>query len=47
MTYVDGFLLAVPKSRWEDYKAMAALSGQVWKEHGALSYVECVGDDVP
>jgi uncharacterized protein YbaA (DUF1428 family) len=47
MSYVDGLLLAVPKSRWEDYKAMAALSGQVWMEHGALSYVECVGDDVP
>ncbi|MBZ9799186.1 DUF1428 domain-containing protein [Mesorhizobium sp. ES1-4] len=38
MSYVDGFVLAVPK---------ANLAGTVWKEHGALAYVECIGDDVP
>jgi uncharacterized protein YbaA (DUF1428 family) len=47
MPYVDGFLLAVPKSRIEDYKKLARTAGEVWKEYGALSYVECVADDVP
>ena len=47
MPYVDGFLVAVSKERIEDYKKLATLAGQVWKEHGALSYVECIADDVP
>ena len=47
MSYVDGFVLAVPRDRIEAYKAMAAIGGTVWKEHGALAYVECIGDDVP
>lgn len=47
MTYVDGFLLAVPKANIEAYKAMAETAGEVWKELGAIDYVECVGDDVP
>ncbi|OWK20953.1 RNA signal recognition particle 4.5S RNA [Mesorhizobium amorphae CCBAU 01583] len=47
MSYVDGFLLAVPKARLDDYKKLANTAGVVWKEHGALAYVECVGDDVP
>lgn len=47
MTYVDGFLLAVRKAKLDTYRQMAALGGQVWKEYGAIDYVECVGDDVP
>ena len=47
MTYVDGFLLAVPKARLDEYKDMARKASQVWMEHGALSYVEATGDDVP
>lgn len=47
MAYVDGFVLAVPKDRLEDYKAMARLGGTVWKEHGALAYVETIGEDTP
>ncbi|RRN65575.1 DUF1428 domain-containing protein [Caulobacter sp. 602-1] len=47
MAYVDGFVLAVPKDKLDDYKAMARLGAEVWMEHGALSYVECIGDDVP
>lgn len=47
MTYVDGFVLAVRKDRLEDYKALTRIAGPVWMEHGALSYVECVGQDVP
>jgi uncharacterized protein YbaA (DUF1428 family) len=47
MPYVDGFVLAVPKKNMAAYEAMARKAGEVWKEHGALDYVECVGDDVP
>lgn len=47
MPYVDGFLIAVPKHRIEDYKELAGIAGPIWMEHGALSYVECIGDDVP
>jgi uncharacterized protein YbaA (DUF1428 family) len=47
MPYVDGFVAAVPKAKLEAYKTMARTAGEVWKEHGALEYVECVGDDVP
>lgn len=47
MPYVDGFVLAVPKENIETYKDMARLAGKVWMEHGALKYVECLGDDTP
>ena len=47
MAYVDGFVLAVPKDKLDAYKEMARLGAEVWMELGALSYVECLGDDVP
>ncbi|MGQ0531996.1 MAG: DUF1428 domain-containing protein [Caulobacteraceae bacterium] len=47
MPYVDGFVLAVPKKNLDAYKEMARKAGQVWKEHGAIDYVETVADDVP
>ncbi len=47
MSYVDGFILSVPKDRFEDYERMAQLGRDVWMEYGALSYVECKADDVP
>lgn len=47
MPYVDGFILAVPKTKLEAYKGVAARAGKMWMEFGALSYVECVGEDVP
>ncbi|GAB4195152.1 MAG: DUF1428 domain-containing protein [Thalassobaculales bacterium] len=47
MSYVDGFVLAVPRDRVEEYRALAAQAGAIWKDHGALAFVECVGDDVP
>ncbi|QND47712.1 DUF1428 family protein [Rhizobium lusitanum] len=47
MPYVDGFILAVPKDKIEAYKALAHTAGEVWNEHGALSYVEAIADDVP
>jgi uncharacterized protein YbaA (DUF1428 family) len=47
MSYVDGFVLPVPKENLEAYKEIARKMGEIWKEHGALAYVECVADDVP
>jgi uncharacterized protein YbaA (DUF1428 family) len=45
--YVDAFVVAVQRPNLEAYKAMARAAGEVWKESGALAYVECIGDDVP
>lgn len=44
--YVDGFLLAVPKSKRAEYLKMARLGKKVWLDHGALEYCESVADDV-
>jgi len=46
MSYVDGFLVPVPKRRLKDYLRMARLGAKVWRDHGALDYRECVGDDL-
>jgi uncharacterized protein YbaA (DUF1428 family) len=46
MHYADGFVLPVPKRNLAAYRRMAQLAGKVWREHGALQYVECVADDV-
>jgi uncharacterized protein YbaA (DUF1428 family) len=46
MTYVDGFLLPVPKKKLQAYRSMASKAGRIWKEHGALEFRECVADDV-
>lgn len=47
MAYIDGFVLPVPKSKLETYKEMARRAEQVFREHGAIGYVESIGDDVP
>jgi uncharacterized protein YbaA (DUF1428 family) len=44
--YVDGFVLPVPKANVEAYRRIAEDAGKVWREYGALEYVECVADDV-
>ena len=44
--YVDGFLLPVPARKLRQYAAIAKKAGQVWREHGALEYCECIGDDL-
>jgi uncharacterized protein YbaA (DUF1428 family) len=46
MTYVDGFLLPVPKRKLQAYRRMSQKAGRIWREHGALEYRECVGDDL-
>ena len=46
MAYVDGFVVPVPRKNVAKYKAMARKMGRIWRKHGALSYTECMGDDV-
>jgi uncharacterized protein YbaA (DUF1428 family) len=47
MAYVDGFVLAVPDAKKDAYRRHAIEMAPLLKEHGALSMVECWGDDVP
>jgi len=46
MTYVDGFIVPVPKKSLEAYRRMARKAGKIWREFGALEFRECVADDV-
>lgn len=46
MNYVDGFVLPVPVKNIDEYRRIAQLAGEIWKEHGALEYIECMADDV-
>ena len=46
MAYVDGYILPVPKRNIAAYRRMAKMAGKVWRDHGALEYVECIADDV-
>jgi uncharacterized protein YbaA (DUF1428 family) len=45
MPYVDGYVLPVPKKNIQAYRRIAQKAGKIWREHGALEYRECVGDD--
>jgi len=45
--YIDGFVVPVPKRKLAAYRRLARKAGNVWREHGALKYVECVADDAP
>lgn len=47
MSYVDGYVLPVPKKNLATYRRMARKAGKIWMEYGALSYMECIADDVP
>lgn len=44
--YVDGFVLPLPKKNVEAYRRLSETHGKMWKEYGALEYVECIADDV-
>ena len=46
MTYVDGFLIPVPKAKLAAYRKWARLGRDLWMEHGALDYKECVADEL-
>jgi uncharacterized protein YbaA (DUF1428 family) len=44
--YVDGFVIPLQKDKIELYRTMAEKACRIWKEHGALEFRECVGDDL-
>ena len=44
--YVDGFVLAVPKKKLREYKRLAQKTARIWRKHGALDYIEAVGNDL-
>ena len=46
MGYVDGYVLPVSKKKLKQYAGIAKKCGKIWREHGALDYKECVGDDL-
>jgi uncharacterized protein YbaA (DUF1428 family) len=46
MRYVDGYVLPVPRKNLQAYRRMAQKAGKIWREHGALEFRECVGDDL-
>jgi len=46
MRYVDGYVLPVLKKKLQAYRRMARIGGKIWKEHGALEFRECAGDDL-
>lgn len=46
MSYVDGFLIPVPKDKVAEYAKISKKAGKLWMEHGALEYRECAGDDL-
>ncbi|NJM36421.1 MAG: DUF1428 family protein [Akkermansiaceae bacterium] len=45
-TYIDGFLLPIPTAKLEEYHLLAEQAAAIWKEHGALHYVEAAADDL-
>ncbi len=45
--YVDGFVIAVPKDKLDQYVEFSRLCGAIWKSLGAIDYVECVADEAP
>ena len=46
MSYVDGFVIPVPKKNLKAYASMARMGAKIWMKHGALDYKECVGEDL-
>jgi uncharacterized protein YbaA (DUF1428 family) len=46
MSYVDGFIVPVPKKKIATYRNMARKAGKVWRDHGAIEFRENIADDV-
>lgn len=46
MPYVDAFVIPIPVKNLTAYRKMAQAAGKVWREHGALEFRECAGDDL-
>lgn len=47
MSYVDAFVIPLPVNNLKGYRRMSKIAGAVWREHGALAFIECVADDAP
>jgi uncharacterized protein YbaA (DUF1428 family) len=47
MSYVDAFVIPLPADKLRAYTRMSRIAGAVWREHGALAFIECVADDAP
>lgn len=47
MSYVDAFVIPLPAENLRAYRKMSRIAGSVWREHGALAFIECVADDAP
>ena len=43
---IDGFVIPLSKNKVEEYRRLAEKAAQIWKDHGALDYWECIGDDL-
>lgn len=46
MSYVDGYILPIPKKHVKTYQRMAEMGRDAWMKHGAVDYKECIGDDL-
>ena len=46
MRYIDGFVVPVPKKHLKLYRGIAQKAGKIWREHGAVEYIEAAGDDL-
>lgn len=46
MSYVDGYVIPLPKRHVRAYAKMAKAASKIWLDHGALEFRECVGDDL-
>lgn len=46
MTYIDGFVIPMPTKNKEVYRKMATKCGKIWMEHGALAFIESIGEDL-
>jgi uncharacterized protein YbaA (DUF1428 family) len=44
--YIDGFVIPIQPDKLEEYQRIASLASKVWKDHGALEYIEAAGDDL-
>lgn len=47
MSYVDAFVIPLPADNLRAYRKMSKIAGNVWREHGALAFIECMADDAP
>jgi uncharacterized protein YbaA (DUF1428 family) len=46
VSYVDGYVLPIPKKQLKAYRRMATIGRNAWMKHGAVDYKECAGDDL-